>query len=578
MKLTSMRRAIVPGIAALALALTACGGGQAGAEGAEGGASGSVAVDGSSTVFPLSDAAAELLAEENPDVQVSVGSAGTGGGFEAFCADQTDISDASRPIEEDEAAACKKAGIEYTELTVALDALTLVVHPDLAVDCLTTEQVVKLWEPGSDVTNWSDLDPSFPDQEISLFGPGTDSGTYDYMAADVIGDESETTRDDYEASEDDNVLVQGVAGTEGATGYFGYTYYEENQDSLKALAVDDGQGCVEPSAGDRCRRDLHPAVAAAVHLREQRQVRRQRSRRGLRRLLHREPHRDRRDRGVHPPRRRAVRRDAGRAREHRRLTGSMASSTTTSAAGSPHGAGLQPVSLRGRRRPGEAVIKGVLFVSAMISIVTTVGIIITLIRPSLEFFAEVDVVSFLTGTEWAPTRGEFGIYPLVKATLLITLIALLVAVPIGLGAAMFLSEYASRRTRKIFKPVLELLAGVPSVVYGFFALAVVTPWLLQDLLNMEVGFTNALAAGLVLGVMIIPTVASLAEDAMSAVPLALRQGSLAMGANRMQTTLRVVFPAALSGIGAAIVLGLSRAVGETMIVALASGALPSTSP
>ena len=248
MNRTSFSRAIVPGIAALSLALTACGGGQAGAEGAEGGVSGSVAVDGSSTVFPLSDAAAELLAEENPDVQVSVGSAGTGGGFEAFCADQTDISDASRPIEEDEAAACKDAGIEYTELTVALDALTLVVHPDLAVDCLTTDQVIALWEPNSKVTNWSDLDPSFPDQEISLFGPGTDSGTYDYMAADVIGDESETTRDDYEASEDDNVLVQGVAGTEGATGYFGYTYYEENQDSLKALAVDDGQGCVEPSA------------------------------------------------------------------------------------------------------------------------------------------------------------------------------------------------------------------------------------------------------------------------------------------------------------------------------------------
>lgn len=255
----------------------------------------------------------------------------------------------------------------------------------------------------------------------------------------------------------------------------------------------------------------------------------------------------------------------------------MSSSTTSTAAGSPSGAGLQPVSLKGKARPGEAVVKTVLFVSAMISVVTTIGIIITLIRPSLDFFGEVEIVGFLTGTEWSPLRGEFGIYPLVKATFLITLIALVVAVPVGLGAAMYLSEYASRRTRKIFKPVLELLAGVPSVVYGFFALAVVTPWLLQDLLNLQVGFTNALAAGLVLGVMIVPTIASLAEDAMSAVPLALRQGSLAMGANRMQTTLRVVFPAALSGIGAAIVLGLSRAVGETMIVALASGALPSTS-
>ena len=246
MKSTSMRWALVPGIVGLALALAACGGGQSAAGGS--GASGSVAVDGSSTVFPMSNAAAELLSEENANVQVSVGESGTGGGFEKFCAGETDISDASRPIEEDEAAACEKEGVEYTELQVAIDALTVVVHPDLDVDCLTTDQVIQLWEPGSKVDNWSDLDPSFPDQEISLFGPGTDSGTYDYMANDVIGSEEETTRDDYEASENDNVLVQGVAGTEGATGYFGYSYYEENQDTLKAVAIDDGNGCVEPSA------------------------------------------------------------------------------------------------------------------------------------------------------------------------------------------------------------------------------------------------------------------------------------------------------------------------------------------
>ena len=243
MKSTSFRWALVPTTAVLALTLAACGGD------AEGdGASGTVAVDGSSTVFPMSSAAYELLSEENPDVKVTVGSSGTGGGFEKFCAGETDISDASRPIKDDEEVpVCEEAGVEFTELQVATDALTVVVHPDLAVDCLTTDQLIKLWAPGSKVTNWNQLDPSFPDQEISLFGPGSDSGTYDYMAADVIGDESETTRDDYEASEDDNVLVQGVAGTEGATGYFGYTYFEENADELKALAIDDGNGCVEPS-------------------------------------------------------------------------------------------------------------------------------------------------------------------------------------------------------------------------------------------------------------------------------------------------------------------------------------------
>jgi phosphate transport system substrate-binding protein len=244
LNVTPFRRALVPGAAALALLLTACGGDAEGGEGA----SGSVTVDGSSTVYPMSNAAAELLAEENSDIEVSVGFAGTGGGFEKFCGDETDISDASRPIKDEEAKLCADAGIEYTELLVATDALTVVVHPDLAVDCLTTAQVVELFGPKSKVTKWSDLDPSFPDTKVTGFIPGTDSGTYDYMAADVVGDESETLREDFESSEDDNVLVQGVSGTEGGVGFFGYTYYEENADKVKALQIDDGKGCVEPSA------------------------------------------------------------------------------------------------------------------------------------------------------------------------------------------------------------------------------------------------------------------------------------------------------------------------------------------
>jgi phosphate transport system substrate-binding protein len=250
-KRTSHRSALASGAVALALTLAACGGADAGegdASGSESSASGSVAVDGSSTVYPMSVAAQELLSEENPDVQVTVGEAGTGGGFEVFCTGDTDISDASRPIEEDEVAVCEENGVEYTELQVATDALTVAVHPDLAVDCLTTDQLTDLVGPKSTATNWNEIDPSFPDQEISFFFPGTDSGTYDYMAADVVGDESETLRDDVESSEDDNVLVQGVSGTEGAVGFFGYTYYEENQDTLKALEIDSGNGCVAPSA------------------------------------------------------------------------------------------------------------------------------------------------------------------------------------------------------------------------------------------------------------------------------------------------------------------------------------------
>ena len=243
-------------------------------------------------------------------------------------------------------------------------------------------------------------------------------------------------------------------------------------------------------------------------------------------------------------------------------------STNPRATGPARGKGpsAAPISLQGRKRPVETVIKAVLATAAFISVAITIGIIIALLEPVLHFFGQVSFGEFFA------TEGKYAVLPLVAGTMMTTLISLLVAVPLGLGAAMYLSEYASRRNRKLLKPILELLAGVPSVVYGFFALYFVTPTLLQDILSIGVGFTNALAAGLVLGIMIIPTVASLSEDAMSAVPQALRQGSFAMGANRMQTTLRVVLPAALSGVAAAIVLGLSRAVGETMIVALAAGA------
>ena len=246
----------------------------------------------------------------------------------------------------------------------------------------------------------------------------------------------------------------------------------------------------------------------------------------------------------------------------------MSYNATTGATGPSNRTGLSAgVDLSPRSRPGERVITLVLQIAAYVSIAITFGIVLALIQPVIEFFREVPFGDFFA------FEGTFAVMPLVTATLMVTVIALLLAVPLGLGAALYLSEYASRRARKILKPTVELLAGVPSVVYGFFALTFVTPTLLQDILNLDVGFTNALAAGLVLGVMIIPTVASLAEDAFSAVPQSMRQGSFAMGANRMQTSLRVVFPAALSGVAAAIVLGMSRAIGETMIVTLAAGSL-----
>ena len=223
--------------------------GTAGATSEAGGASGDVIIDGSSTVEPLSSAAATLYRDEAPDVNVTVATSGTGGGFERFCAGETDISDASRPIKDEEAAACEEAGIEYTEIVIANDGLSVVVNPENDwLDCVTTEQLATIWGPESEgeVTSWSDVDPSFPDEAIELYGAGTDSGTFDYFT-DAINGEEGAIRTDYTPSEDDNLTVQGVSGSVGAMGFFGLSYAEQNADSVKLVAVDNGDGCVTPS-------------------------------------------------------------------------------------------------------------------------------------------------------------------------------------------------------------------------------------------------------------------------------------------------------------------------------------------
>ena len=227
---------------------------------------------------------------------------------------------------------------------------------------------------------------------------------------------------------------------------------------------------------------------------------------------------------------------------------------------------------RSRPRYGELLIRAALFVAAALSVLTTIAIVVLLIPPTVEFFQKVGFVEFFTGTRWTPLfqNPQYGVLPLVSATLQVTFIAMLVAVPLGLLTAIYLSEYAHPRVRATVKPVLEVLAGIPTVVFGFFALKALTPWL-QDILPFDVESFNVFSAGVIVGVMIIPTVASLSEDAMSAVPHALRDGAFALGSSRMTVSLRVVFPAALSGIVAAIVLAISRAIGETMIVVLASG-------
>lgn len=229
----------------------------------------------------------------------------------------------------------------------------------------------------------------------------------------------------------------------------------------------------------------------------------------------------------------------------------------------------------GGRAAGENAIRIALFLAAALSVLTTILIVLSLVRETVSFLGDVPVADFLFGTRWTPQLGgdqqSFGVIPLVVGTLYLTAIALIVAVPLGLLSAIYLAEYASPRVRRLVKPVLEILAGVPTIVFGFFALTFVTPEILRGVFGFQTDSFNQLSAGLIIGVLILPTIASIAEDAMTAVPASLREGAFGLGANRMRVSLNVVFPAALSGIVAALVLGASRAVGETLVVLLAAG-------
>jgi len=236
----------------------------------------------------------------------------------------------------------------------------------------------------------------------------------------------------------------------------------------------------------------------------------------------------------------------------------------------------QSTSLRGRRRIGETIIQALLFLSGFVSIFTTIGIVYELGKEALLFFQmpEVSILESLTNTQWQPHTGNFGIWPLVTATLMTTVIAMLIAIPLGLGVAIYLSEYATPKARNILKPILEVLAGVPTIVYGYFALMFMTP-LLRSIFGRDVvEIYNTASAGLVMGILILPLITSMTEDALSAVPRSLREAAYAMGGTRLEVALQVVVPAALSGIAAAIIIGVSRAIGETMIVAVAAGAGP----
>jgi phosphate transport system permease protein len=236
---------------------------------------------------------------------------------------------------------------------------------------------------------------------------------------------------------------------------------------------------------------------------------------------------------------------------------------------------FRPLDLRKKLRPGESLVQALLFIAGILSIFTTLAIVYELGKEAWLFFGdpEVTFAKFFGGTQWQPGIGQFGIWPLVTATLVTSGIAMLVSLPLGLSSALFLSEYASPKTRSILKPILEILAGIPTVVFGYFALLFMTP-LLQGIFGERVQVYNMASAGIVMGIMILPLISSMSEDALSAVPRSLREAAYAMGATKFEASIQVVLPAALSGIGAAVIVGMSRAIGETMIVAIAAGAGP----
>ena len=315
--------------AVLAFGVAACGddddsGSGSGDSDAASAPAGDIAIDGSSTVQPFAEAAAELFNEENSEVNISVGAAGTGGGFEKFCAGETDISDASRPIDpKEEVPLCEKDGIEYTEIQVANDGIAIATNPAVEISCLTTDQLAELWTDDK-ITNYSELGDDadtgepLPDVDVSLYGPGTDSGTFDYFT-DVINGEEGVSRKEYQPSEDDNQLVQGVGGDDGALGYFGFSYYEQNADTLNLVSVDSGDGCVEPSWRPSSRASTRRCRGRCSCTR-QREAERLPARRSVHAVRRRQRRRDRRGRADRPDGRDAV---LGRQLGARRRSGQL---------------------------------------------------------------------------------------------------------------------------------------------------------------------------------------------------------------------------------------------------------------
>lgn len=504
---------------------------------------------------------------------INIESIGTGAGFAAFCAADTDgrpdINDASRAITSEEAQQCADSGITPLEFRVGTDAVAITVNPvnEFATD-LTREEIRLIF---SEAETWADIRPEFPNEPIMRFIPGEDSGTFDFFVDEFFDGDPEMMlkESNLVTSEQDEQLTRGIGQNEFAVGFFGFAYYQNNRDTLRVVGVDGvipSAETVEDATYPLARPlyiytsqqalDNKPQVAAFInyylrHVNEEIEAV-----------------------GYFPISQDILEEAIKTYAEAIGLDGNLADVDVEAINGNISISGSSTILPLTQRIANVFREDGYL---PHIEVIRGYQDTVPTEHPAgagLEIGDRVSLIEFFTNTIWQPQIREFGIIPLINATLMTSAIAMLVSLPLGIGAAVYLSEYAPERVRKTLKPILEILAGIPTVVYGYFALTFMTP-LLRSIFGIEVvNIYNTTSAGIVVGILIVPLISSMSEDALSAVPLALREASYGLGATKLETTFKIVVPAALSGIFAAFIVAVSRAIGETMIVAIAAGAGP----
>ncbi|MCY3573288.1 MAG: phosphate ABC transporter permease subunit PstC [Chloroflexi bacterium] len=532
-----------------------------------------------SDIIRIGQEVMEISKFHNNHVDIAV--IGTGGGFARFCASEIALAEAglrrpqiinaSRAVKASEESACAEQGITPVGFRVGSDALAITVSADN--DFISELSFAQLRQIFGEAERWSDVRPEYPDEPIQLVIPGTDSGSFDFFVEAVFDYDSEPILARQPIlSENDEQLVGSIKRNPYAIGFFGYAYYLANAADLRILSLDG----LAPSAS--AVEDGSYALARPLFLYSDAEIMRAEpqvadfisySLANVNAVIV--------DVGYFQA---SVDKLAAARNQWIRATNASQAPAIDPATvfGKINMAGSSTVYPLSKRIADQFTDAGYL---PMIEVRRGIRGENTIAPHSagvaVEYNDQPTVSEFFTNTSWIPAIGEFGVIPLINATLMTSTIAMLVALPLGIGAAIYLSEYASPRVRNIIKPVLEVLAGIPTVVYGYFALTFMTP-LLRAVFGVEVvNIYNTGSAGIVVGILIIPLISSMSEDALHAVPQALREASYGLGATKLETVIQVVMPAALSGILAAFIVAVSRAIGETMIVAIAAGAGPNFS-